>query len=324
MALLVVTAVVIPATWVLTGRRLVSWDTAVVTVARALGVGHVPRSGSRRAEIRGTVDGVEIVVDRRALSDATRIRATGRQPPSLRIRRAALGIGVAFGWVDVETGDPDFDLAVVVDGEAEDVLRSRLDAETRRAVLRAVSRGAVLADGGWTLEVVALTDPIHLENLTRDVLDAALALAAAGDPDRRLMRIVSADPVLAVRQGALQSLIARRPAPDVLRTCLSDREPSIRRAAALGIAALDDYPGRAEAEVVLVALLPDPEVIAALGRIGTVGSIPSLTRLVGLGLTPSERQARSAIREIQSRLVGVERGAVALAAPVGRGDLSIS
>lgn len=329
---------------VLTSRRRDPWDRAVAATAAALDLHGIPGPDPGGSVVRGTRDGIAVSVDRHAHGNAyvTRIRATGGQPSALRIRPETGG-DTAWGARDAETGDAGLDAAALFDGEATDLLRARLDADTRRAVLGAVALGARLSGGEWTLDVAGdVPHPDRLEALTRTVLDAARALAGFSEPRERLRRIAATDPVDRVRLNALASLIGRRPdsvelepflrdrdpriavlaaratgsaGQDVLRSCLQAGDEAVRRSAALGIACLPPGPGTAEAETVLLSLLRDGEtdVIDGLARIGSAASVPALGALAGgLGLRVTERHARRALRMIRARLAGGERGTVAL------------
>lgn len=119
------------------------------------------------------------------------------------------------------------------------------------------------------------------------------------------------------RIRALEALRADRAVlTSALLSCLAPGDPIADRAAELAAEELV-----AEAAPALRRLLESDRrgvrvaAIEALGRVGTVADVPALTALGAAGR--NGRRVRAAIEQIQSRLDGVERGAVSLAVAEG-------
>lgn len=333
------------------------WRLALGLAAEALALPYLPGSWLSPPVIDGTVGGVRVRVDSvpgsgRNKAPNTRIRCEGGQPPGLVLRPEGLTdtVARAFGAAERPLGDPAFDRVAVWNGEPEERLRARTDAATRSVLTRAVARGARLEDDTWTLLLDELvTDADRLVALVRIVLDAALALAAEPPPDR-LATIARTDPLVEIRRSALESLLARDGAGDwlvpfardpdgrvaalaagalgargrpVLVELLARPRPDVVRAAALALARLAPADDPSVVERALHACLGegDIEIIDALGRIGTVASVPVLAPFGAgaLGLRPSAWHAQRAVRAIQARLHGAEHGTLALAETVGGG-----
>ena len=268
----------------------------------------------------------------------------------------------AAGRRDVEIGDPPFDGRIALTGEAPHVLRSWMDARTRAAALRAAAGvGSLsLSRGTWTLLVQGrVIDPVALGKLLDTVHAAAHALVD-GKPlhvEGRLQQIAEHDPLPLVRHNALKALIAHERADrawlkarldgddDVaavlaaealgedgraaLRGRMTHPDPAIGRAAVLALARLAPSAEVDVLEDVLLAHLQrgdDLEIIDALGAVGTVRAVPAL-RACSEGLLrigPTARRAEGAVRMIQSRVVGAERGSLSVVDPAGQGCLALA
>lgn len=253
----------------------------------------------------------------------------------------------------VRTGHEVFDGLVVIESATGDHRRHSPEGLWASAVLDLAMRrevGAVVAGargvhehGAWTVPldwnataaqtveriraVVALTDrmaaPPDLpgalrERALRDPEDGVRALAA----DRLLTWLADQprrdDAFVAELEAALPPGVARARAARLrgaageptLRALLGHDDPSARAEAALGLIALGD-----RVEGALIDLVPhgDLRVVKALATTGTVAAVPALRALAGSA--EQVEAARDAVRVIQSRAVGAERGALAVAPP---------
>jgi hypothetical protein len=260
----------------------------------------------------------------------------------------------------VRTGHEVFDGLVVIESATGDHRRHSPEGLWASAVLDLAMRrevGAVVAGargvhehGAWTVPldwnataaqtveriraVVALTDrmaaPPDLpgalrERALRDPEDGVRALAA----DRLLTWLADQprrdDAFVAELEAALPPGVARARAARLrgaagepaLRALLGHEDPAVRTEAALGLERLG-----APVEAALIALLPrgDLRVPGALAQSGTVAAVAALQAVE----RPPELvdAARDAVRAIQARAVGAERGAVSIVDPGAAGGLT--
>lgn len=229
------------------------------------------------------------------------------EPEAGRIGRLVLGR-------DLELGDPSFDEAVRVGGDASR-LRAAFDAETRWAVRLLVERGGAF-DGqrlvlGWKHEDSALRDA--------DAVDAALAATTAlvrqeGTTRARLARIAAEDAKPGVRHGALACLIARhRGAPETAEAAqraLADADPAVRGAAAVH---LDDRP-------TLEALLaPGPPMAVRVAAVEALARSDAGLAVIRQVVARLDGEARAAAVAALKSAGGVEVGGLALAEVDGGG-----
>lgn len=343
-------------TWRNAGRGRLFAD-ALAAVASDRGWKHEPMA----KRVSGTVDGFEVTLEGRADPSGSRLskqsqvlflRISGGRPAPVQLSaKSDAGEPSTRGRPDLTTGDPVFDARVRVTGHpADGILRQWLDAGTRQRILEAVALGVVYRHAEWTYTRGMMTDPVAIGALLDRVLAAALALARERTPGD-LRRIVTDDPVPAVRVAVLRDLLARGEADadwleqlatsagptvascaaaalgesgrGVLSGLLSD--PDVGRDAALALVRLGPGDARDAVENVLLRAClatAEPPVIDALAAIGSVRALPVLRELAaeGLGLTEVARRARAAVTAIDAR-VGARAGGLSLAGAVG-GELS--
>lgn len=286
----------------------------------------------------------------------TRLRVTPAIDPGLELNQEGLlaAVGKALGARDLEIGDPHFDQEVRVRTRTPNRAVASLHARARARARSSLATGATLDDGTWKRQRRGMvTDPEWLSGAIRSLVATAKAVAPQGSVGQSLTDMATSDPIAGVRLRALEALVAERVASDaLLEQALRDREPRVRLCAAIalgtrGAAALEgmlDQPGvgaeaavararlalprgpelQTQLEAALLAAAqgepPNLEAIDALGSIGTVAAVPGLLSLVE-GAWPGglQRRARSAVRSIQSRIEGADRGQVSVAEPAGGG-----
>lgn len=251
-------------------------------------------------------------------------------------------------------GDGAFDARVAVRSAGVDGL-ARLSAPVRAALRHVLEQGWTLREGTLTLSASwSGSGRLPVEGWRQVVLNLLAAVDAA---PTELAGRLNAEPDPELRLGLLMALstfgpeFVRKKLP---RTVIQDPDPLVRclAAAMLGDgAAWDASPawaqerarGAAPAQVVALhqrrrdegALLQivrsggPPEVLLALQALGAVGSrevVPHLKPLVTGGvLGGPQSAAKRAVEQIQARLVGAERGQVALIAAASEaGDLSLA
>ncbi|MCC6619889.1 MAG: HEAT repeat domain-containing protein [Deltaproteobacteria bacterium] len=107
--------------------------------------------------------------------------------------------------LDIPIGDPTFDGAVKVKGDASAAL-ALLDAETRDALRQAVADGWILADGAWR-HVSHGVSSVY-EHVKRGLELARLVRSASGDVPARLAARAVDEPLPGVRGRALELLLA--------------------------------------------------------------------------------------------------------------------
>jgi hypothetical protein len=270
----------------------------------------------------------------------TRARVEADVPLSLTVGKESFL--KSLGKSDQRLGDPKFDESVRIAGGRVE-LQARMDRKSRRAVRNLVGLGVVLKEGVVSLDRRGrVTDPEVLEQMLGSVVDMALAMERRGTAQQALIELVldRQEPV-AVRRRAVGHI--EKPTESFLQTLSRDPNPALRL---LGHRGLGDAPSLIEmvedlgaptsvrldalegalalggvaagvGESLLVEQLGGEHAIRAIGmlqRSGTVGAVPALQELGG-GLLPTEakRAATSAIRSIQARVAGAERGGVSLA-----------
>jgi hypothetical protein len=216
-------------------------------------VREVRRLGLLRG-LRGTAGRLEVAIDAshgRFMAARTRLRVSGIARVGLRVQDFDTAVKKAFAS-DLEVGDPAFDAAVYVEGEAP-VLQAVLDASTRMAVRRLLQHG-ILSDpssgalftgsarlqGGQLLayvgEGVADFAGDGLPAALRGALDLARRLERPDDVAGRLARNASEDPLPEVRRRNLSMLKNEFPrAPTTaaaLRDACRDSDDEVRLYAA--------------------------------------------------------------------------------------------
>lgn len=319
--------------WCTVRARAQAWDEA----ARLLGL----PPGSARADVlggarlSGDVDGFRVEVEAlRGEKSHRRLRVTvdglGRISPRLGLRPEGLVSALAhtLGRHDVETGDEDFDQAVLVEGNPQ-LLSALLDLDTRRRVRWLVATGLRVEGGRVTLGHGEDTDdPRVLAGKARELLDLATRLVEPASPVERLAANVRSDTVAGVRRLCFERLVERFPrhpeTVEVARELLQHPDSELRLAAArhlgeeghetlLGLTQLagsDDYLA-AMAVSALGAALP-------LGRAAELLSLACARGSMGLAGAVVEALAangsKGAVRWLVELLRGTNTELAALAA----------
>jgi hypothetical protein len=290
----------------------------------------------------------------------TRVVASGADP---RVSFEHQGLGddlvQAMTGQDPQVGDPAFDSAVLVRGEAP-LLNALLDVETRRAVQRTTtfSHARVLAgeasfeERGHDLTTERISAMLGIvEDLAR-----RLRPPTPQEIPARLAEIARKDPIPGVRRICLGLLERADPpvAAEVSRALCFHPDPTLRLHAARILGDLEafraaspaalrayapyDPDGLARAlarigdEAPLVALLEGTDtkvqfaVLHALARVGTVRAVePILPLTRGLfGHDDVRSAARNAVASIQARAGGDGAGRVALVEDAGIGAVSVA
>lgn len=311
--------------------RAAAWDDA----ARQLGLA----PGSARADVlggarlAGEVDGFRVEVEAlRGEKNHRRLRVTvdglGRISPRLGLRPEGLVSALAhtLGRHDVETGDEDFDQAVLVEGNPQ-LLSALLDLDTRRRVRWLVATGLRVEGGRLASNHGEDTDdPRVLAGKARELLELAARLVEPASPVELLAANVRLDPVTGVRRVCFERLVERFPRHpatlDVARELLQHPDAELRLAAArhlgeeghdtlLGLTQLagsDDYLA-AMAVSALGAALPlgrASELLSlacARGRMGLAGAV--VEALAANGSPPAVRWLVELLRGTNTELAAL-------------------
>ena len=268
-------------------------------------------------------------------------------------------VGKALKCSVVEIGDPRFDDKVLLRGPSEAELRAVFDQPTREAVRKAVNHSWTLGTGEWTCRRSGrLREASKISYTLKLGLEAAQAARSPGrDLAAGLERVYTTDPDQRVRAKALQERLRLSPPPGeaALRELATDDGfVGLIAAQALGREGLphlhdalekgDPAAVRLRAaelliemrevvdidlskvhEVLLQAVHHEPYIdraILGLEKVGTVEAVAALLDHAG-GFLPSQRKtnAQRAVRAIQSRIAGADRGQVSIVAAQG-GELS--
>lgn len=241
-------------------------------------------------------------------------------------------------------------------------LRALLDGEVRDAVRRLFEGASSWRSArirGGTISLGVRGAPPVVERAVRDVqlvaaAAALLASSAVEETSARLRRVALGDRHAEVRRGALRALVRhdREAALAVAREAIGDVDLVVRALAAEQLGA-EGYPALREvlaavevpealavaalalardplAEPRLVALLSHRHVavqIAAARALATCASVAAVEPLLPLTKGRVDRElkqaAREAVEAIQSRLAGVGRGRVSLAARAEDGEVEL-
>ena len=288
----------------------------------------------------------------------TRVEAYGATPALGFVRQGlAQGLLKSLGGQDIELGDPRFDDAVVVRGDASQALLL-LSYETRHDIRHLVDGGGQIVDGVVRYEVLghpggALVGRPIIERATR----LALALAPERATRERLLERVEADPCPRVRQRALLELWERGPRELLERAMVfasADPEEEVYGTAALirgdrdlirtlspavFVEAAARAPqragrslGEAGHEAALLELLERGSAAAKLGaarglhRAGTRAAVPLLRQIIDSVTAEADLKgaARSALMAIQARSQGTAGALSVVDAGPSAGAVSVS
>jgi HEAT repeat protein len=146
-------------------------------------------------------------------------------------KREGLGsrIDKALGGKEIQIGDEAFDRALYIQGD-ERLLRALLDAETRRLLMDAFSRGIGFEGTGDAFNITLAagslhalffdavdSDPLPSVQTVRTLLDLATRLQEPSDPSARLAENRRGDPLPGVRREALRMMERAAPADPATR-----------------------------------------------------------------------------------------------------------
>ena len=320
--------------------------------ARQLGLREVP--GSSVFTLVGTVNGVTAVVERRP-------RDAGQQPPAGREKlewRWSIELsGLAFGGrlslapettltglaklvtgQDVLCGDPDFDAAALVRGDADYAL-AVLSRNVRRTLLVALERGVTFAADSLSWRFWDRTMPRRVLSRTRHLARLASRLVLEEhEVWPALLRNSVRDPLAGVRRRNLEALASFAGPPDralvqaASAGAGSDDAALVATAAKLLQRAVEADPHRLDElpEAALVALLMHgptdrrPRLLERLAEVGTPWSLGAIGE-AGRGLLVGRRvrdAARTASQAIIAREGGLKEGGLSRA-PADVGVLSL-
>jgi hypothetical protein len=316
-------------------KRAIAWTAA----AERLGLSFVPGTWRRAAAIEGTFGALDLKLDTYTVSTGkssatyTRLVVRGLEGHlSIGPEGALSGLKKIFTGPDHETGDVDFDKAVLIRGR-RGYLTAVLDEKTRLRLRTAVGpRKMKVKDG--TLEYVrsgVLVDTDQIVDLVRFALEVSeRLLLAPSDEAGRIARIVREDPDSGVRERALLVLcdeIADSPERSrALAGALKDASPVVRSAAASRFGS--------EGIPILLSIIADKTVADEIRA-------RSIERIVDLAGRPAQAEIESSlggllqeggsVRLHQAALKAIdalsisrfERGSMALAEGDERGRLSI-
>ncbi|MCB9684165.1 MAG: hypothetical protein H6738_00550 [Alphaproteobacteria bacterium] len=298
----------------------------------------------------------------------TRIRLWAHElPDGLALRPLHL-----FAFEErIPTGDAAFDATVHVSGAAPLEVSARFDSRTRELVQRAIGLGATYTRRTWLLDLPGTLRADHeIVPTVRLLARCADYLGERTDPRRALLHRAVRDPLPSVRSVAARRLLGAVSAGQIdrdehvldrlgrhrdplvrlavaqlggprgirlRRELLRHERADVRTRAAVDLAGLTLPGADPELERALIDLLPhgDPEVVRALGAIGTAQGVLPLQEVqaAALPLTELSRAATEALRWIRGRLVG-ERGTLSVpeleggeladaAAPVNAGRVAL-
>lgn len=222
-------------------ERAQAWDEAGRLLGLPAGSGTADVWGGAR--LSGEVDGLGLEVEAlRGEKNPRRLRIVidgrGRIPHRIGLRPESIASAIAksLGEPDVETGDEDFDRAVLVEGNPP-LLSALLDVDTRRRLRWLVGVGLRVEGGRVVLGHTAYTeDPRSLASRVTELLELARSLVEPPGLVNLLARNACQDPLRGVRRLCFQRLLERFPRHDVTlaaaRELLGDADGEMRLAAA--------------------------------------------------------------------------------------------
>lgn len=330
-------------------RRPTNW----LRRASQLGLREVPKASC--FTLQGRVLGVMTVVERRP-------RGGDLQPPAgqekLEWRWSISLTGLAFRGrlalapettltglaklvtgQDVRCGDPDFDAAALVRGDADYAL-AVLTRNVRRTLVLALKWGVTFAADSLVWEFWDRTMPRRVLSRTRQMARLADRLVLDEHEVRRgLLRNAVRDPLSGVRRRNLEALVALGDVPpdealiQAATACAAADDAKLvataaellDRAVGFDPRRLDTLPEPALAALLLHGRSDDRlRIIERLGRVGTSWSVGALAE-AGRGLLVG-RRVRQAAREASARIIaregGLREGGLSLV-PAAVGDLSL-
>ncbi len=204
---------------------------------------------------RRDAQGTQVRVDGPALARTLTLRSEGLDSAWRRRR----------GWQEIEIGDADFDRAVWVEGPPL-VVRAILDPDTRAAVLALLEGRLVrprlqpfwangrIEEGALTIELPEARAPVdqtnvffefalagggHFADALRAVIALAERLATPSDVPRRIAEALRTEPIAAVRERCLTTLLRELPEHPATREALlaarEDPEAAVRLRAGIAL-----------------------------------------------------------------------------------------
>lgn len=280
------------------------------------------------AEFGGTVDGLMARLQRDGFKAKVTVEGGGEEPTwtSLELAGSLAPVGLSveatISGGDIETGDADFDGVARVKGNGAMAV-AVLTPKARRVAARALLAGLVVeahrVEATIRMRVhgddVSLMRP-HLET----ALELARHLRRPTDLEATLMARLNDEPTPAGRFFiALQAPPTLAEDPARLTALCAHPDPEVRLALAVRLGRPELWATLPEASLQALLSAPRPwirhEAIKALGRLGTVDSVPRLES-VKLEGKDDKVLATDAILSIQARATG-SRGDLALAAAGG-------
>ena len=293
---------------------LIRWDgwrsaDALEDIGSRLNLAFVKKG--QRSEVSGVVDGVDVCIKTTTGNSGGDIRwftdfeLGAFDQPAARIQAVSIRqavIDYAQGSEYVSTGDNDFDDAVLVSGDLEEMI-ARLDMDARFAVKEATHAGWELNNGIWKFRKSGrMTNAENIQAVLELGIAAAGALSLDVEVEDAIRRQAKNDPVHGVRVRA-QALLGRSPAI-ATRQNFDDLLHAPYDASSLDAALLSAREGNAgesNRSRILSAVLANvriEETIPALGKIGGLFEADMLSTI------DDERQelAQKAIAEINHRL----------------------
>ncbi|MCU0290660.1 MAG: HEAT repeat domain-containing protein [Thermoanaerobaculaceae bacterium] len=222
-------------------ERAVAWDEAGRLLGLPAGSGTADVWGG--ASLTGEVDGLGLEIQAlRGEKNPRRLRLVvdgrGRIPHRIVLRSENLASAIAksLGEHDVETGDEDFDRAVLVEGNPV-LLSALLDVDTRRRLRWLVGVGLRVEGGRVVLGHDAYTDDSRsLASRATELLELAGRLVEPPGLVNLLAHNACQDPLRGVRWLCFQRLIERFPRHEATlataRELLRDANREVQLAAA--------------------------------------------------------------------------------------------
>jgi HEAT repeat protein len=209
---------------------------------------------NKAGKLDGEIDGLSIIVETRRTSEReprskrdvlrTQIVVHGRGiPRSVVIAREHVfsALGKVFAGADIETGDKEFDEAILLRGD-EEVVIALLDDEMRRDVLAAVGVvGVSVSEGKIFFEADDLFGDLRrLELVLRQMIALAQSMKTIGEsPLRQLIENARKDPHPAVRLRNLELALRHSATADeviaMAKGALLDPDPQVRLKAAISV-----------------------------------------------------------------------------------------
>jgi HEAT repeat protein len=277
-----------------------------------------PRAWGHTAPIQGEAGPLRVRFERQESLPPTvamTIEPLGHGSSGLRLARQRASSSTDQPATDIQTGDPAFDAAAVVEG-ARDLVFALLDADTRRQVRALMGPGMDPAAGPsqepFTVEHGALRAVIEesvfdyesaIAAHTGPLLALAQRLVAPQDLPQRLVETIGREPVPAVRARALAALASEYPDTPLTRSTaqalLADAAAEVRLQAALALGEAGDP--------VLVQIASDeatPDGIAAraLAKLGArIGRERAQLILKGAVPVRRDRTAVACIKILAAR-----------------------